>query len=272
MKKIITLLSAVFIASSVNAQECRVVTQGPGGLTDQLFRIMEKHNPNFRVTYRISAFNVTQIDYVTQNPGVIMLSPALFYSKNNPRKDIPLEMISVVSSSNAAITTNKNITIEDFASKKLNVGIPTMGTYSHILALQLQQKNPDINIVVVPAKDAAVILKNGDLDLYIHTEPTVDTFVTNFGFRKLAVILPDVSSNFNGIQTRSKHFTSAWIHKNASPDQRQHVQQCLASLVNNKEFISDLEKTGSTSRLNLSKDQADLYVSEFISMLRTFGM
>jgi len=253
-------------------QACKVVTYGPGGLTDQLFRIMEKHNPNFRVTYRIAAYNVTSVELLSQDPSYMMLSPPVFYSKQNPRPDPNIEMVKVLSSSNAAIVTNKDIKISDLANKKLNVGIPAFAQYSHVLSLTLQQKNSDLNIVVVPPNQAPGLIKQGDLDIYIHTEPTVDTFVNNFNFRKISVIRPDIESDFNGIKTKSLHFSSIWISKTANQKQREHINSCLQTLVDNKAFEEDLAKTGSTSRLSLPKSESSQYLLDFISMLRNFNL
>ena len=272
--KLALLMAIGFLTNVAVAQQqaCKVVTYGPGGLTDQLFRIMEKHNPNFRVTYRIAAYNVTSVELLSQDPSYMMLSPPVFYSKQNPRPDPNIEMVKVLSSSNAAIVTNKDIKISDLANKKLNVGIPAFAQYSHVLSLTLQQKNSDLNIVVVPPNQAPGLIKQGDLDIYIHTEPTVDTFVNNFNFRKISVIRPDIESDFNGIKTKSLHFSSIWISKTANQKQREHINSCLQTLVDNKAFEEDLAKTGSTSRLSLPKSESSQYLLDFISMLRNFNL
>jgi hypothetical protein len=275
MKKIVAAIAMALGSSMIMAAPtaCKVVTQGPGGLTDQLFRIAEKHNPDFQVTYRISGYNVTQIDLLEQDKSYMMLSPPVFFSKQNPRPNPPLEMVKVFSSSNAAIVTGKDLTIKDFADKKLNVGIPAFAQYSHVLALTLQQKNPNINIIPVPAKDVPAILKSGDLDAYIHTEPTVDTFVNmNIGFKKMVVVKPDVPTDFNGIKTQSLHFSSIWVHKDATPEQKEHVLKCVGKLEKNAAFLAEIEKTGSTSRLGLPTSNKDKYLSDFISMLRKFDL
>jgi len=276
MRKILatTLMALAATTAMANDKTCKVVTQGPGGLTDQLFRIMEKYNPDFQVQYRISGYNVTQIDLLEQDRSWMMLSPPIFYSKQNPRPNPPIEQVKVLSSSNAAIVTGvKNITIKDLADKKLNVGIPAFAQYSHILSLTLQQKNPNINIVPVPAKDAAVVLKNGDLDIYIHTEPTVDQLLNmNLGFKKIAVVAPNVPTDFNGIKTTSFHFSSIWVHKDATPAQKQNVSKCLEKLANNPDFIAEVEKTGSTVRLNISDAERDKYLTDFTALLRKWNL
>lgn len=266
-----TIIGMASAGAMADTKQCKVVTQGPGGLTDQLFRIMEKYNPDFQVQYRISGFNVTQIDLLEQDKSWMMLSPPIFFSKQNPRPNPPIEQLRVLSSSNAAIVTNKDLTIKDFADKKLNVGIPAFAQYSHILALTLQQKNPGINIVPVPAKDAHVILKNGDLDVYIHTEPTIDVMVTNFGFKKMVVVAPDVPTDFNGIKTRSLHFSSIWVHKDATPAQKQNALNCLDKLANNSAYIEEIAKTGSTSRLTIPAEERDRYLNDFKNMLKQWG-
>jgi tripartite-type tricarboxylate transporter receptor subunit TctC len=274
--KTLVVTTGIMTVSAVPAlaqsNECKVVTQGPGGLTDQLFRIMEKHNPDFKVTYRISLYNVTALEVLERNPEYMMLSPPVFYSKQNPRPNPNIEHVKVLSSSNAAIATAKDITIQDLANKKLNVGIPAFAQYSHVLSLTLKQKNPDINIIVVPAKDAPPMLKNGDLDIYIHTEPTIDTFVTNFNVKKIAVVAPDKPTDFNGIQTKSLHFSSIWVNKDATPAQKEHVKKCIEKIANNPAFIEDIAKTGSTVRLNIPENEKDRYLSDFINLLKKWDL
>ena len=277
MKKLSTVLSAMAIVvastASVSAktETCNVVTQS-GGLTDQLFRIMQQHNPAFQVTYRTSAFNVTQVELTEKDPSFMILSPPVFFSKKNPNPNPSLDMIKVLSSSNAAIATNKNVTVNDLSNKKLNVGIPAFAQYSHSLALSLQETNPDLNIIVVPAGNAPPMLSSGDLDIYIHTEPVIDQFVANFGSKKIVVVAPDVSTNINGIQAKSLHFSSIWINKKATIAQRAHIMKCMEALVNNPAFDSDIAKTGSTVRLNISDADRDQYLSDFKLMLKNMGM
>jgi ABC-type nitrate/sulfonate/bicarbonate transport system substrate-binding protein len=273
LKKALTVAVVAFSTAAVSAQAetCNVVTQN-GGLTDQLFRIMQKHNPDFRVTYRISAFNVTQVELTEKDPSFMILSPPVFFSKKNPNPNPPLEMVKVLSSSNAALVTNTGVTVEDLATKKLNIGIPAFAQYSHSLALALQDKNPNLNIIVVPAKDAPPMLTSGDLDIYIHTEPVVDRFVENFGSEKIVVVAPDKPTNINGINAKSLHFSSIWINKKATSAQRDHVLKCLAALENNSAFDEDIAKTGSTVRLNISDTERDQYLSDFKLMLKNMNM
>ena len=251
---------------------CKVVAAGPASYADQLFRMMQKHNPEFQITYRTAAYDITAIEHMAQNPEFMMIAAPMMYAKANPRPNPPIEMIRVHSTTNAAIVTGKNLGIDDLATGKLNIAIPGFGFYPHMLLLQLQQKNPQLNIVPIKARDASLLLKNGDIDMYIHNEPFIDSFSGPLGFRKLAVIRADEPSVINGITTRSLHFASIFIHRNANKFQRDNIIRCLDSVAKNPAYVADMSKIGATDRLSIGDTERDGYLQQFQAMLKQFDL
>jgi ABC-type amino acid transport substrate-binding protein len=272
-----TLAAGLLIATSAvaSAQTCKVVaTGGPGSYTDQNYRMLERYNSNFQVRYDATPFNVTAIEFLGNNPEYFLLSPAMMQGKTNPRPNPPVEMLAILNTSNAAIVTGNKTTVADMADKPLNVGFPVVNIYSHVLALQLKERNPKINLIPIPPKDVLPVLKSGQLDIYIALEPLLDTWVAkqDLGLTKIAVVKPDAVTDLNGVKAKSLHFLAVWVHKNSTPEQKAHMMKCLETSALNPGFVADQKKVGATPRVNLSASERDRYLTDWVALLKKFDL
>lgn len=272
-----TITAGLLMAASAvaSAQTCHVVaTGGPGSYTDQNYRMLERYNSNFQVRYDATPFNVTAIEFLGNNPEYFLLSPAMMQGKTNPRPNPPVEMLAILNTSNAAIITGNNTKVTDLADKTLNVGFPVVNIYSHVLALQLKEKNPNLNLVPVPPKSALPVLKSGQLDVYIALEPLLDTWVAkqDLGLTKISVIKPDAVTDLNGVKAKSLHFLAVWVHKNSTPEQKAHMMKCLETSALNPGFIEDQRRVGATPRVTLNAAERDRYLTDWVALLKKFDL
>jgi len=125
-----------------------VIDYPAGGALDNQARLMMAANPDFKqLEYKIGGMSALAIRHLEENKDVIFFGSPAAFGANSPIKNPPIELVRIVLSAPLYAVTNKDVTWDKLITEKINLGIPGLGTSHHVLALQLKEINPNIEII-----------------------------------------------------------------------------------------------------------------------------
>jgi hypothetical protein len=94
---------------------------------------------------------------------------------------------------------SKKITITNILTTKVNIGVPFIGTPQHIIALQLKEINPFIEIIPMGSDPKALpSLMDNSLDMYIVSDIVNSQWARDFNFTSILHIPANEKVNISG--------------------------------------------------------------------------
>lgn len=235
-----------FAVTSYADTRCGVVINfPPGGTSDKYARLLQKTNPDWTVEYRVGAFAASSINFLKDKKDYVYFGSPVMFGKNNPDKNPPVELYRILIGAPILALTNKNLRIDDLFTKKINIGVPSLGTAHHMIALQLKEKNPNIEIISTGGDNKALpILKSGDLDVYLVSKTAGINFVKDFGFTNLQEFKYGESVKLGNIVIESQGFNGLFVHKDATTEQRAVIKKCVDDSLSDPRWKSELIESG----------------------------
>jgi tripartite-type tricarboxylate transporter receptor subunit TctC len=269
------LFSAATIASA-NTKTCGVVVEfPPGGSADRYARLLQKYNSDFRVEYRIGASGALAVNYAGENPEFIYFAaPSAFGKETTFKGNPPIELYKIlIGSSNMVLTGKSSIDLNRLMYGEVNLGIGSFGIPQHIIAEQLKRFNPKINIIPTSGDAKALpLLINGDLDAQVMSTVTGFTWMDNYKqFKSLMTIDFNKPYIKDGLRIESVGFLGAFIHKNATPAQRQQAINCLENAISQSGWKEDL-KDANANPVFIDGKEKDSILQKYIGLLRKFDL
>jgi len=273
MKKLILSIALAIATHSVFANTCNIVVPiKPGGATDIVARIMQKYNPNITIDYRPGVYVSAAISYAENNPSAGIITLPTMYSSQNPNKNPNVTAIKVFGSYDHGIITNKDITISDILTKKMNVGISFFGSPAHVIGEQLKEKNPNINLVSFGGDtNALASVKNGDVDVYITAWPSIESWTNDFKFKTLLKITAGAGVMIEDIKLTNISLFAIFMSNNSTREQRSHMLNCVNTALNNEGLKNDFKKIY-MNILNEDEEKATKSIQNYINTLIRYGI
>ena len=273
--KIYTYIILFFIsitstfASTLNT--CNVVVPfAAGGPADIYARLMQRVNPDIvRVENRPGAYSAPAMAFLENNKNFILLSSPGMYSPKNPSKNNDLEALQVVILTNLIGVTNSNITFDDLLTKPVNIGIAALGGSGQILAGQLKERNPLIQLIPTGGDAKSLpLLMNKEIDLNIMNSSNGLQWINDFKFKSLFDIpLGKQTIVKNGVTLDNYSIWIAFIHKDASPDQKQVLKSCLNKVTSSPIWKEELLKTVSAPVTLSTGTTPDTVINNYVNAL-----
>lgn len=276
MKKLLlSLLLSLSSVSPVLAEqlECGVVINfPPGGTSDQYARLLQKTNPDWNVEYKVGAFAALAINFLKDNQSFVYFGSPVMFGSKNPDKNPPVELYKILIGAPILMTTGSGITLPDLATQSLTIGVPSLGTAHHMIALQLQQENPKIRIVPTGGDNKALpLLINGDLDMYLVSKPAGIQFIAGFdSIKSIAEFKFGNPTKVNNLLIESQGFNALFIHKDATQTQRDFIEQCVTKSITDPVWSQTLIEKGADP-LNISDNEKDQALKKYIDSLKKYG-
>jgi tripartite-type tricarboxylate transporter receptor subunit TctC len=172
-----------------------------------------------------------------------------------------------------AIVTGKDIKVEDLLSKKVNLGIPGFGTGYHAIALAIQQRNSQLEIIPIGSDSKAIpSLINKDIDAYIASGSIAKQWTESFSTVSNILDLPfGKKVTLNGLTLQNFSFAGILVSKNASQEQKAKVNQCIDLAVASLEFKKETDRLG-LRVINSSGAEATRITNEYFRMMKKHGL
>lgn len=276
MKKIFATLLLTLTSLSVFAKDNKcsmIIPWTTGGTSDLAARALQKGNNNITIDYKPGAFANLAVGYIASNPDSFMLSPLHMFSANNPVKDVGVEVTRVMYGTDFVIITGKDLKIDDLLTKKVNLGIPGMGTGYHAIALDMKQKNSQLEIISMGSDSKALpSLVNKEIDAYIASGPIAKQWTESFSNITNVLDLPFGRKVVVGDLTLQNFtFQGILVSKSASAEQRARVDQCIDSAVSSTDFRKDADRLG-LRVINSSSTEATKITNEYFRMMKKHGL
>lgn len=273
MKKLLATVLFLF-SMTAWANTCTMVLPYPtGGSGDLYGRIIEKQNRDIIIQYRPGAFASVGVSALNQNKDWFMLSVANMHSNNNPNKNPNVELIKALFVIDSMIITGKDITFNDLLTKKVNVGIPLPSHTHHVISLNLKQKNPDLEIIQFGADTKALTsVINGDIDAYVISSPIGNEWLKQFPkLRMLADVPFGKPFRAGGVTLESLNFFGVFVHKDATPEQKQHALNCINRSISQPGYSEEFARIGIKTR-DFTDRERDQLLEGYIRGMRQVGL
>ena len=261
------------LAGIANANTCGVVIDfPPGGTSDRYARLLQKYNSDYRVEYKIGGMSVPAVNHIGDNPEMIYLGSPVLFGDKSPLKNPPIELHKILIGAPILAVTTKPIDWNKLLTDKINIGVPGLGTSHHLIVEQLKEYNP--NIVVIPTggdNKALPMIISGDLDMYLISATSGLTWLENY--KQISNLFtvefnkPFVRGN---VRLQSVGFNGAFIHKNATPAQRQKAIDCLDNVTNQHGWTDELKKMGA-GPVQLVGKEKEAALKLYVETLRKFN-
>jgi tripartite-type tricarboxylate transporter receptor subunit TctC len=246
--KILAMFAVSFFAATAYADtRCGVVIDfPPGGTSDKYARLLQKYNKDYRLEYKIGGMSVPAVQFIGDNPEFIYLGSPVLFGDKSPMKNPPIELYKILIGAPILAVTTKPIDWNRLLTDKMNIGVPGLGTSHHLIAAQLKEHNPKIEIIPTKGDNAALpMIMSGDLDMYLISATSGLIWLENY---KQITNLFTVEFNKpfikDNVKLLSVGFNGAFIHKNATPAQRQKAIDCLDNVTKQEGWTDELKKMG----------------------------
>jgi tripartite-type tricarboxylate transporter receptor subunit TctC len=263
-------ISITSVFASTN-NTCNVVVPfAAGGPADMYARLMQRVNPDIvRVENRPGAYSAPAVTFLENNKNFILLSSPGMYSPKNPSKNTDLEAVEAVILTNLIGVTNSDITFDDLLTKPLNVGIAVLGGSGQILAAQLKERNPLLQIIPHGGDSKSLpLLMNKDIHLNIMNSSNGEQWINDFKFKSLFEIpLGKQTIVKNGVTLDNYSVWIAFIHKDASPEQKQVLKSCLNKVTSSPVWKQELLKTASAPMSLSAGSTPDTVIKNYVNAL-----
>jgi len=276
MKKTIaaTLLAAsMSTAFAADANVCNIVIDYPaGGTSDQYVRLLQKNNPNIQIEYRPGGGGALAIHQLNENKNYAWFGSPVFALSNSPVKDPPVELVRILVGAPILAVTNKNITWEQILSgKKINIGVPAIGTSHQLIGLQLKEHNPNIEVIPTSGDNKALpMVMNGDLDVYLISATAGLKWIDDFKVQNIFTVTYNKPFVKGKVELNYLGFNGIFVHKDATPEQKAHLMACVETATTPKDWQETLKKMGAEP-IDLTGAEKDKAFAKFVQLLRKYN-
>ena len=274
MKKLLITAMMAFAGSVYADNTCKMVIDYPaGGALDNQARLMMKANPNFKnLEYKVGGMSALAIKYLEENKDVLFFGSPAAFGANSPIKNPPIELVKIVLSAPLYALTNKDITWEQLTKEKINLGIPGLGTSHHVLALQLKEINPNINIVPTGGDNKALpLIVNKDLDVYLVSSTNGFNWSRDFNLKVIFTISLGENFKRGNASLTSVAFNGIFVHKDATPEQKAHMIKCIEDAVTTNTWKDTLTSLKVTP-LNIGGAEKDKLFNQYVGYMKKYGL
>lgn len=274
MSKFLSGLVLVLSSFTAYANECKVVIDYPaGGALDFQARLMQKANPKFtNIEYRVGGMSTLAIRFLEEHKEYAFFGSPAAFGANSPMKEPPIELVKIVLSAPLYALTNKDVTWDQLITGKINLGIPGLGTSHHVLALQLKEINPNIEIIPTGGDNKALpMIVNKDLDVYLVSSTNGVNWSRDHNLKQIFNIALGEKFTKNGVSLTSVAFNGIFVHKDATQEQKNHVIKCVEDAVTSDVWISTLKSVNVTP-LNLGGSEKDRLFNQYIQFMKKYGL
>jgi hypothetical protein len=252
-------------ATIVAAKDCRMVVPfPPGGSTDAYATAIQRFNNQVLIEHRSGAFAAVAINELEKNPGKFLLSTPHMFSSLNPVKKIELELLEILFPVDLAIVSGNHNSIDKLRTGKQNIGVGVAGLSQHIVASQLKNINPGIEVIFTGSDVKSLpLLINGDIDAYVVSSTVGIRWSQQFSSIKILDIVEfNKPNNKHGVTLSHLNFNGIWVHSTATEEQRAIITKCIQTATSNPDYREDLKTsnikyTGITDRQYIQKLLSD---------------
>lgn len=273
MKKTIIALALGLFGGIASANTCGVVIDfPPGGTSDRYARLLQKYNSEYKIEYRTGGMSVPAVNFLGDNSEFIYLGSPVLFGDKSPLKPPPIELYKILIGAPILAVTTKTIDWNKLLTDKVNIGVPGLGTSHHLIVEQLKEYNPKIEVVPTGGDNKALpMVMNGDLDVYLISATSGLVWLENH--KQISNIF---TVEFNkpfvrgSVKLQSVGFNGAFIHKNASPAQRQKAIDCLDKVTNQPGFTEELRKMGA-GPVQLVGKEKEAALKLYVDTLRKYN-
>jgi tripartite-type tricarboxylate transporter receptor subunit TctC len=272
MKKFLMLLC--FVTSIVHANTCKMVIDYPaGGALDNQARLLMSANPDFKqLEYKVGGMSALAIRHLEENKDIVFFGSPAAFGTNSPIKNPPIELVKIVLSAPLYALTNKDITWDKLIKEKINLGIPGLGTSHHVLALQLKEINPNIEIIPTGGDNKALpLIVNKDLDVYLVSSTNGFNWSRDFNLKQVFTIALGEKFKRGNITLTSVAFNGMFVHKDATPEQKANIINCIEKAVTTNTWIDTLNSLKVTP-LNIDGAEKDRLMNQYVSYMKKYGL
>lgn len=278
-KTLITALTSLALLSTAGMThaeqlQCGVVINFPaGGTSDRYAKLLQQTNPEWKIEYQVGSFATKAISFLGDNTSYVYFGSPVMFGEKNPDQNPPVELYRILIGAPVLAVTGKNVTLEDFKNKPLNVGVPSFGTAHHMIALQLKEKNPNIEVISTGGDSKALpMISNGDLDVYFVSKPAGLRFLNDHSsFSQLAEFKFGEPVDVNGAVIKSQGFNGLFVHKNATEKQRQFIKNCVDKSLSDPLWAETLSKMG-VDAIDVTGEKKDQALQEYVANLKKNGL
>jgi tripartite-type tricarboxylate transporter receptor subunit TctC len=275
MTKLLGVLAASLIATTAAAKDsCGVVIDyPPGGTSDRYARLLNKYNPEYRIEYRPGGMSVPATNFIGENPEFIYLGSPVLFGDKSPFPKPPIELYKILIGAPILAVTTKPLTFESLLKGKINIGVPGLGTSHHLVGLQLKEHNPDIEVISTGGDNKALgLVITGELDVYLISATSGLLWLDNHKQINRLFTVEFNKPYVNGkVTLRSVGFNGAFIHNNATPEQRKKAISCLDAATSQPGWTEELTKMGA-GPVQLTGAEKDKALNQYVETLRKYGM
>ena len=276
MKKLLLSLLISVVTTANATPICKfVLPVGPGGASDTYARLVESHikdKMSTHIEYRPGAYSTSAISFLESNKDFGMLNVPNYFGPTNPHKNPPVEVIQYFGVSQQAILTNKtDVTVEKLLTDKVTVGIAMLGGPQHLIAKQLQEKNPQVEIVPFGGDSKALpSIRNKEIDAYVGSMAGVGNWVDDFGFKNILNV-PYPGVTVKDTTLNSVAIFALMVHKDATTEQRNHLLNCVGTAISSPGWDNDLRSKYITP-INLTGREKDKALNNYIKLTNQYGL
>lgn len=277
MKILLTLLLILFtsLAPAANLDlRCGVVLPYPvGGLPDVYTRAMERLNSDiYMVDHKPGALGTLAMIHMAQHPNFTMLASPMMFGETNPNKNIQVELIRFIIGYDILMVTNSGITLQQILTQKINIGITSIGSPMHIVALQLKELNPLIEIIPTGGDSKTLtLLLDKSLDVYISGSYNLSKWITSYKIQPILTVPSGGSFKKDKIVLNNYSAVGMWRHRDAPPEVKLMLDKCINTVVISPTWPAEINAMGA-SPMNLNTEESGKMLNEYITILRKYGL
>lgn len=260
-------------ASLASANTCGVVIDfPPGGTSDRYARLLQKYNSDYRVEYKTGGMSVPAMNYIGDNPEMIYLGSPVLFGDKSPVKNPPIELYKILIGAPILAVTTKPIDWNKLLTDKVNIGVPGLGTSHHLIVEQLKEYNPKIEVIPTGGDNKALpMIISGDLDVYLISATSGLVWLENHK-QIINVFTVEFNKPFvrGNVRLQSVGFNGVFIHKNATPAQRQKAIDCLDIVTTQSGWTDELKKMGA-GPVQLVGKEKETAMKLYVDTLRKYN-
>lgn len=246
-----------------------IVPFAAGGGGDINARVLQKGNKNIVIEYKPGAFAAAAVNHINNNPDSFMLAPLVMFGADNPNKDVNVDVLRVMYGIDLVIVSNREMSVDDLVDKKLNIGIPYVGTTQHIIALQFANKNKQMELIPMGGDTKALpALVSKDLDAYITNTVVAKQWIKNYPqFHSVVEIPFDKKVFTHGITLENYLFQGIIISKFANKEQKQKIEECIDTATSAPEFKQEIANLN----IKVVNSDATKVTAEYHKLRKKYG-
>lgn len=270
MKKSLLALIISAFSLTATANDCKLIVPfTPGGSTDIYANALKKGNSQFFIDYKPGAFSALATSHINQNKDQFFMATPSMYSASNPNKSPDIDLLQILFGIDLAIVTGKQATLDDLLTKKVSIGVPNIGQAQHLIALQLQEKNPLIVIVPTGGDTKAIqLLVNKEIDAYVSSSIIANKWLGDFNTLSNITTVPfNKPVTRNNVTLHNLNFVGIFVSKDLSDSQKDHISKCINTSTASSEYKSAISEIG-ISPLNATGLEKDKLLAAHIKWLR----